>query len=278
MKTQSQKIMLFILTMSVYGIATLFSELVPKFYIGIVEFSIEYLLFIPLTLAMLFEPLPVALGAATGELIFSEIMLGKFGGIGEFEKFITVTIGVYIAGRMVKNPKNKKMIGIAVFTGVFIQLLLDYIIDVIMVNLALDDFDLIAGLPESVVFCKGFELINDLAFSGVVFCLLPTLYFVPKLYGKIEPLMGIKPRDEYTVFGNEKVFSVKVIVGCIVGVILAIGVKLIQLKGYELINLEADWSENVLSYSVAFATAIVIFIIVMLLLKKKSLNTKEANQ
>lgn len=106
--TQSQKLMVFVLTMALYGIATLFTELIPKFQVGIVEFSVEYFLFIPLTLSMLFDPMSAALGAATGELVFSEIMLGQFGGLGELEKFITVTIGVYIAGRLVRDPQNKK--------------------------------------------------------------------------------------------------------------------------------------------------------------------------
>ena len=61
-----------------YGLATLFTELIPKFQVGIVEFSVEFFLFIPLVLAMLFDPLSLALGAATGELVFSEIMLGQF--------------------------------------------------------------------------------------------------------------------------------------------------------------------------------------------------------
>ena len=105
--TQSQKLMIFVLSMSLYGLATLFTELIPKFQVGVVEFSVEYFLFIPLTLAMLFDPLSAALGAATGELVFSEIMLGQFGGLGELEKFLTVTIGVYIAGRLVKDPRNR---------------------------------------------------------------------------------------------------------------------------------------------------------------------------
>ena len=67
--SQSQKLMVFVLTMSLYGLATLFTELIPKFQVGIVEFSVEYFLFIPLTLAMLFDPLSAALGAATGELV-----------------------------------------------------------------------------------------------------------------------------------------------------------------------------------------------------------------
>ena len=119
--TQSQKLMVFVLTMSLYGLATLFTELIPSFQVGIVEFSVEYFLFIPLVLEMLFDPMSAALGAATGELVFSEIMLGQFGGLGELEKFITVTIGVYIAGRLVRNPKNRKMVGIAAISGVAIQ-------------------------------------------------------------------------------------------------------------------------------------------------------------
>ncbi|MDO4428298.1 MAG: hypothetical protein Q4B91_02150 [Atopobiaceae bacterium] len=83
--TQSQRLMTFVLSMSLYGLATLISELIPSVQVGIVEFSVEFFLFIPLTIAMLFDPLSAALGAATGELVFSEIMLGQFGGIGELE-------------------------------------------------------------------------------------------------------------------------------------------------------------------------------------------------
>ena len=129
--TQSQKLMVFVLTMSLYGLATLFTELIPSFQVGIVEFSVEYFLFIPLVLAMLFDPMSAALGAATGELVFSEIMLGQFGGLGELEKFITVTIGVYIAGRLVRNPKNRKMVGIAAISGVAIQQILGMIVGIV---------------------------------------------------------------------------------------------------------------------------------------------------
>lgn len=39
---QSQKLMVFVLTMALYGLATLFTELIPSFQVGIVEFSVEY--------------------------------------------------------------------------------------------------------------------------------------------------------------------------------------------------------------------------------------------
>ena len=51
---------------------------------------------------------------------------------------------------------------------------------------------------------------NDLLFSGILFCLLPTLFLVPRLYGKIEPLLGLQPRNEKTWLGG---ISGKVVVG-----------------------------------------------------------------
>ena len=173
--TQSQKLMIFVLTMALYGMATLFTELIPSFQVGVVEFSVEFFLFIPLTLAMLFDPMSAALGAATGELVFSEIMLGQFGGLGELEKFITVTIGVYIAGRMVKDPSNRKMAGIAAITGTAVQLFLGMVVDILKVQFAVEDFEAVPGLPESVFATEGFAFLNDLLFSGILFCLLPTL-------------------------------------------------------------------------------------------------------
>lgn len=44
---QSRKRMVFVLFMSLYGLALLFTELIPKSQIGLVEFSVEYFLFIP---------------------------------------------------------------------------------------------------------------------------------------------------------------------------------------------------------------------------------------
>lgn len=196
--TSSQKLMVFVLTMSLYGLATMFSELIPKVQVGIVEFSVEYFLFIPLTIAMLLDPLSAGLGAATGELIFSKIMLGQFGGIGEFEKFATVTIGVFIAGAMVRNPKDKWQVGIATITGTAIQLFMGTIVDVLKVVFAVEDFEAVAGLPESVWATEFFAFANDLLFSGILFCLIPTLILVPRLYGKIEPLIGVQPRNEGT--------------------------------------------------------------------------------
>ena len=41
--SQSKKMMVFVLSMSLYGLATLFSELIPSINLGVIEFSVEYL-------------------------------------------------------------------------------------------------------------------------------------------------------------------------------------------------------------------------------------------
>ena len=265
--TQSQKLMVFVLTMALYGLATLFTELIPKFQVGIVEFSVEYFLFIPLTLAMLFDPLSAALGAATGELVFSEIMLGQFGGLGELEKFLTVTIGVYIAGRLVKNPKNRAMVGVAAITGTAAQLLMGTVVDILKVQLAVEDFEAVAGLPESVFATEGFAFLNDLLFSGILFCLLPTLYLVPKLYGKIEPLLGMAPRTPESAVSG---ISPKALIVCAVGFACAIAAELAATAGMSLIDWEAEWAESGTALAVGMVAAAAVAIIALLVIKKNA--------
>ena len=265
--TQSQKLMIFVLSMSLYGLATLFTELIPKFQVGVVEFSVEYFLFIPLTLAMLFDPLSAALGAATGELVFSEIMLGQFGGLGELEKFLTVTIGVYIAGRLVKDPKNRALVGVAAITGTAAQLLMGTAVDILKVQLAVEDFEAVAGLPESVFATEGFAFLNDLLFSGILFCLLPTLYLVPKLYGKIEPLLGMAPRTPDSAVSG---ISPKALAVCAVGFVCAIAAELAATAGMSLIDWEAEWAESGTAMAVGMVAAAAVAIIALLVIKKNA--------
>ena len=263
--TQSQKLMVFVLTMALYGLATLFTELIPSFQVGVVEFSVEYFLFIPLTLAMLFDPLSAALGAATGELVFSEIMLGQFGGLGELEKFLTVTIGVYIAGRLVKDPRNRAMVGVAAITGTAAQLLMGTVVDILKVQLAVEDFEAVAGLPESVFATEGFAFLNDLLFSGILFCLLPTLYLVPKLYGKIEPLLGMAPRTPESAVSG---ISPKALIVGAVGFVCAIVAELAATAGMSLIDWEAEWAESGTALAVGILVAAVVALAALLVIKK----------
>ena len=276
--TQSQKMMVFVLTMSLYGLATLFTELIPSFQVGIVEFSVEYFLFIPLTLAMLFDPLSAALGAATGELVFSEIMLGQFGGLGELEKFLTVTIGVYIAGRIVKDPRNRKVVAAASIIGVAVQQFMGCVVDILKVQFVVEDFEAVAGLPESVFFTEGFACLNDILFSGILFCMLPTMYLAPRLYGKIEPLLGVKPRDKDTMIAGDYVLTPKMVGMVLIGFAAAIASELLASGGYELIDWEAAWAGNTTSIIIGIIVAAIIALIVIGMIRGRAVKNAETKQ
>lgn len=193
--TSQQKLMIFILSMSLYGISNMITELLPEFRIGPVELKVEYFIFIPLIFAILFNPLYAALGASVGEIIFGELLLGQFGGISELEKFIQFSLAIFVAGMLVKDPRNKRQLALAAYVAIGIDQLLGTIVDLAKVYIGIEELEAVPGLPESVLAIEGFSFLNAMIFSGTLFALLPTLYLVPRLYGKVEPLLGMKPRD-----------------------------------------------------------------------------------
>ena len=256
--TQSQKLMTFVLSMSLYGLATLISELIPSVQVGIVEFSVEFFLFIPLTLTMLFDPLSAALGAATGELVFSEIMLGQFGGIGELEKFLTVTIALYVAGSLVRDPRNMRTVALVSFGCTALQLAMSAGVDICKVVFAVEEFEAVPGLPESVFFTEGFAFVNDLLFSGILFCTLPTTFLVPRLYGKIEPLLGMRPR---TPENAPALPSARLVIAAVACFVAAVAVACLAEAGFTLVEWEAEWAESETAVLVGIGVAAVVALV-----------------
>ena len=167
----------------------------------------------------LFDPLSAALGASTGELVFSEIMLGQFGGLGELEKFITVAIGVYIAGRLVKDPRNRLAVGAAALAGTGLQLFMGAVVDVLKVQFAVEDFEAVAGLPESVFATEGFAFLNDFLFSGILFCMLPTLYLVPRCLLYTSRAAHQRSATLYTILTILKTLASAFFVSLLVGLV-----------------------------------------------------------
>jgi hypothetical protein len=193
--TQSQKMMVFVLSMSLFGLSKMITELLPSNEVGPIEFSISYFAFIPLILAALFHPLYVAVGASVGNIVFAGLLMGDFGGIGEIEGFIEFTLAIYVAGLLVRNPLSKVQLAVASLVGVGIDQLLSTIVDIGKVWFGVEGFDAVPGLPESIVVLEGVSFLNEMVITGVLVGLIPTLILTPKLYGKIEPLLGMRPRD-----------------------------------------------------------------------------------
>ncbi|MBM7570011.1 cell division protein FtsQ [Aquibacillus albus] len=210
--SQSQKLMVFILSMSLFGIANIITEITPEFVLGPVELSVSYFAFVPLTMVFLFSPLHAALGAPLGEIIFADLLMGDFGGLGELEGFIEFGMGMYVAGLLVKDPTNKKQLALGALIGVGIDQMLSTIVDVGKVWFGIEELEAVPGVAESILVLEGISFTTEMLISGVLFGLIPTLWLVPKLYGKIEPLMGFEPRNPATFRSSAEVINVKFII------------------------------------------------------------------
>ncbi|KAB8138915.1 cell division protein FtsQ [Gracilibacillus oryzae] len=279
--TQSQKMMVFILSMSLYGLSNMITELVPSAYLGPIEFSIEYFAFIPLTLCILFHPLYAAIGASLGEVIFGEIMLGQFGGFGELEKFIAFSLAMYVAGTFVRDPRNRKQVAIAAILGVIIHQAISTMVDILKVWVGVEELEAVPGLAESVVVIEGFSFLNDVLFSGILFALLPTVYLVPRLYGKIEPLLGMKPRDRNDRYSLTEIIGPRLIV---TGILLAASAFLFEFLSEAGFNVEweADFLEMFgdwfIYVSLGVALIVAVITIAVMLNKKKNTTNNEKEE
>ena len=185
------------------------------------------------------------------------------------------TIGIYLAGRMVRNPKNRKMVGVAAMTGVVVQQFLGMVVDILKVQFAVSDFEAVAGLPESVFATEGFAFLNDVLFSGILFCLLPTLFLVPKLYGRIEPLLGMQPRTEKTYLGN---IGVKVILGSLIAFGAAVAAEFMAESGLSGIDWEASWAGSSTNLAVALVVAAAAVLAVVLVFRMKGASKVEKGE
>ncbi|MFD0672863.1 cell division protein FtsQ [Cohnella sp. GCM10027633] len=196
---QTQNLMVFVLSMAVFGLSDLVTELIPDIEIGPVEIGIPYFGFVALVLVMLFNPLYAALGAAFGELVFGDLLMGDFGGLGEIDGFLVLFLGLCVAGLLVKDPSNRRSIAIAGMIGIGIDQALSGTLDVMKVWIGVEELDAVDGLPESIVILELIENSIEWLVSGVLFGIIPALYMVPRMNGKIEPLMGIRPRKSQDV-------------------------------------------------------------------------------
>lgn len=192
--SSSQKLMIFVLSMAMSGIANLVIEIIPDVSIGPVDVSVSYFVFVPLALVALLNPFWAALGAPIGEVIFVDLLMGDFSGLSEVEGVIQMFLALYIAGSLVRNPRNRVQIAIAAVMVVVIDKALSAIVDLSKVWIGVEDAEFVEGLPESILLLEGIGYGVDILISGVLFGVIPAIWLIPALHGKIEPLLGLRPR------------------------------------------------------------------------------------
>ena len=167
------------------------------------------------------------------------------------------------------------MVAIASISGVAIQQILGCIVDILKVQFAVEDFEAVAGLPQSVFITEGFACLNDIVFSGILFCMIPTIFLVPRLYGKIEPLLGAKPRTEDTILRGEGILSFKVVALSILAFLIAISGEFLSEQGISLIEWEAEWAESMPALIIAMVVAGIIALIIVGMIRNRKSSTVE---
>ncbi|WP_062303741.1 hypothetical protein [Demequina subtropica] len=190
----SQKLMVFVLSMALSGVANLVLEIIPDVTIGPVDVSVSYFVFVPLALVALLNPFWAALGAPIGEVIFVDLLMGDFSGLAEVEGIIQMFLALYIAGSLVRNPRNRLQIAIAAVTVVVIDKALSALVDLSKVWIGVEDAEFVEGLPESIILLEGIGYAVDILMSGILFGVIPAIWLIPALHGRIEPLLGMRPR------------------------------------------------------------------------------------
>lgn len=190
----SQKLMVFVLSMSLFGLSNIILEIIPDPSIGPVDVSVSYMVFVPLTVAALFSPFWAALGAPLGEIVFTDLLMGDFSGLAEVEGFLQMFLAVFIAGSLVRNPRSRVQIAIASIVLVLVDKVLSAVVDLSKVWIGVEDAELVEGLPQSMLALEAIGLGVDVIMSGVLLGAIPAMWLIPALHGKIEPLMGMRPR------------------------------------------------------------------------------------
>lgn len=252
-ETRNKDMMIFILVLALSGLENLVAEIIPEISIGPIELGISSFIFIPIILCILFDSFWAALAAPLGELVFADLPLGEFGGLGEFEEVILLTIGLFLAGKYVRDLTNKRQIAIAALIGFGFEEFFATLIDMGKVWFGIEEFEAVAGLPQSVLAVEGVDFLVEFGITGIIFGLIPTLYFLPKLHGRIEPLLGIKPREKREGFeGN----TILVAILAILGAAAATGVAFLSEMGFNIIEWEPEFLDQ-------FGTGYIIFPIVL---------------
>lgn len=260
---QSKITMAFILMLALSGLENLVAEIIPQLEIGPLEIGISSFFFVPLVLAILFNNWWVALAAPLGEIIFADLVLGEFGGLGEFEEVVLFTIGLMVAAYIARNPKNVKQVLIAGLIGYLVIELPATLIDITKVAIGVEEFEAVEGLPASIVAVESIDFLIEYIVTGIIFGAIPAMWLAPRLYGKLEPLMGMKPRDP-----EEKPQTVATLWGLgIAGTIVAGLIAILSEMGFNLVEWEPEFLDSIGEWWIwvgialaAVVTSIILFI------------------
>lgn len=186
---------MFIFVISLSGLQYAITEVLPEFDVGPLEVGVGDFIFIPIVLVLLFRTFWAALAVPMGEVIFEDILLGDFNGLGVMEDLLLVSTCFFFAALLFQDPKNRRQLAAVVLVAEGLNEFLAMFVDVGKVYVGVEELESVPGLPESVLVLEGVDFLVQMGITGILFGVVPALYLYPKLHGKIEPLMGMDPYE-----------------------------------------------------------------------------------
>jgi len=185
--------MVFILVMSLHGLQSMITELLPEFSMAGLGVEIGPFWFVAMSVVLLFRSFWAALAIPVGGIVFGEILIGDFSALGAVEGLIVITMSWFFVMSLITDPTDPRQIAALGFLAKAMEEVAAWFIDVGKFYVGVEELEAIAWLPETVWATEGMGAFVQIIVAGVVFGAIPTLYLYPRLRGKIEPLLGMNP-------------------------------------------------------------------------------------
>jgi hypothetical protein len=185
--------MAFILIMSLHGLQSMITELLPEFSVAGLGLEIGPFWFVAMSVVLLFRSFWACLAIPVGGIVFGEILIGDFSALGAVEGLVVITMSWFFVMSLVTDPTDVKQIAALGFLAKAMEEVAAWFIDVGKFYVGVEELEAIAWLPETVWATEGMGALMQIIVAGILFGAIPTLYLYPRLRGKIEPLLGMTP-------------------------------------------------------------------------------------
>jgi hypothetical protein len=185
--------MVFILVMSLHGLQSMITELLPEFSVGGLGVEIGPFWFVAMAVVLLFRSFWACLAIPVGGIVFGEILIGDFSALGAVEGLVVITMSWFFVMSLITNPEDPKQIAALGFLAKAMEEIAAWFIDVGKFYVGVEELEAIAWLPETVWATEGMGALVQIIVAGLVFGAIPAYVLYPRLRGKIEPLLGMEP-------------------------------------------------------------------------------------
>jgi hypothetical protein len=185
--------MVFILVMSLHGLQSMITELLPEFSVAGLGVEIGPFWFVAMSVVLLFRSFWACLAIPVGGIVFGEILIGDFSALGAVEGLVVITLSWFFVMSLITDPENPAQIAALGFLAKAMEETAAWFIDVGKFYVGVEELEAIAWLPETVWATEGMGALVQIVVAGLVFGATPAYVLYPRLRGKIEPLLGMEP-------------------------------------------------------------------------------------